>query len=310
MLSIVIPLYNEEKNVEPLYRELTTVLNSVEEKYEIIVVDDGSTDRSFDTLKKIAERDKALKIIRFKRNFGQSTALSAGFQHARGDIVITMDADLQNDPKDIPKLLAELKKGYDVVCGWRKDRKDPLFSKRIPSLFSNWLVSRMSGLKIHDSGCTLRAYKKEAIKDISLYGEMHRYIPFILAVEGNSITEIEVRHNPRKHGKTKYNFLRLLKGISDLFTLMFIEKFGTKPAHIFSSLGILMSGISSLILAYLLFIGLVYTVNINRPLFYISLILIIVGAQSITFGFLGEMIARVRYEVEGKRFYKIKEIVN
>lgn len=310
MLSIVIPLYNEEENIEPLYADLKRVLDGIGQEYEIIVVDDGSTDKSFDILKEIATKDSKLRIIRFKRNFGQSTAMSAGFQNAKGDVIVTLDADLQNDPSDIPNLLSELDKGYDVVCGWRKERKDPFFTKRLPSLFSNWLAHLLYNLKIHDSGCTLRAYRKEVVKDLSLYGEMHRYIPFLLAFEGNSVGEVEVKHSPRKYGKTKYNFLRLLKGISDLFTLIFIEKFGTRPGHIFGSLGITISAVSSLILAYLLFIGLAYNANINRPIFYISLIMIIVGIQTITFGFLSEVITRMRYDLEGKKFYKIKEIVN
>jgi glycosyltransferase involved in cell wall biosynthesis len=310
MLSIVIPTYNEEKNVKLVYIQLKSVLKDLRKKYEIIFVDDGSTDETFDILKKLAKTDRNLKIIRFKRNFGQSAAISAGFQKCRGDVIISMDADLQNNPSDIPNLLKKLD-NYDIVCGWRKKRNDPLVSKRLPSLLSNWLASKLTDVRIHDFGCTLRAYKKQVIQDLCIYGEMHRYIPAIAYQYGYSIGEIEVKHNPRKFGITKYKTNRLFKGLSDLLTIAFIERYGMKPAHLFSSLGIISFVLGSLVLLTLIFISLIYWgTSIIRPALYVSLILILGGIQFVTFGLLSEMITRVRYEMGGKKFYKIDRTVN
>ncbi|MDI6825957.1 MAG: glycosyltransferase family 2 protein [Candidatus Aenigmarchaeota archaeon] len=309
MLSVVIPAYNEEENIKLLYGKLKQVLDKLKQKYEIIFVDDGSEDKTFSVLSKLAKLDRKLRIIRFKRNFGQSAAISAGFQHAKGNIIITLDADLQNDPSDIPKLLENLSKGYDIVCGWRKKRKDPFFTKKLPSTFSNWVASKLTGLKIHDFGCTLRAYKKEVVKDMDVYGEMHRYIPALARLDGYSVTEVEVKHHSRKRGKTKYNIFRIFKGLSDLVTLVFIEKFGTRPGHIFISAGVLSGFVGFLILSGLIIHQKIYNVpTIVRPLLYISIIMMFGGVQFVTFGILSEMITKLRYEIKGK-FYKIKEII-
>lgn len=312
MLSIVIPTYNEQENVRLLYTKLKNVLNRLKIRHEIIFIDDGSTDKTFKNLKEIASKDKSLKIIKFKRNFGQSAAISAGFRHAKGDVIITLDADLQNNPADIPKLLNKLNKGYDVVCGWRKKRDDPFFKKRVPSAISNWLASKITGLKIHDFGCTLRAYKKRVIKDLEVYGEMHRYIPALAKIEGYSVAEVEVSHQRRKKGRTKYNILRIFKGMSDLITLTFVEKFGTRPGHIFSSLGIFISFFGFVLLSYLIILDrLDPSFNLpNRTLLFVSILMMLSGIQFITIGVLSEMITRVRYEIEDKKFYKIKEIIN
>jgi len=310
MLSVVIPTYNEEKNVKPLYSQLKKTLDGLKQKYEIIFVDDGSTDRTFSILKQLAKKDKKLKIIRFKRNFGQSAALAAGFNYAKGNVVITMDADLQNHPSDIPKLLKKIDKA-DIVCGWRKKREDALFSKRIPSFISNWLARKLTKVKIHDFGCTLRAYKREVIKDLDLYGELHRYIPALAKAAGYSVAEVKVKHSARKYGKTKYKFSRLFKGTSDLLTLIFLERFGTRPAHIFNSIGLLSFGLGSLILLALAVNTLVYWgTSIVRPTLYLSIILILGGLELVTLGLVSEMITKLRYDLEGKKFYKIKEIIN
>jgi len=310
MLSIVIPAYNEEENVNLLYDKLEKVLRNLDGKKEIIFVDDGSNDRTFKFLKQISARDKSVRVIRFTRNFGQSAAISAGFKECKGDVVVTLDADLQNDPEDIPKLLKKLDEGFDVVCGWRRKRKDPFFSKKIPSLFSNWLASKMTGLKVHDSGCTLRAYRKPVVKELNLYGEMHRFIPALAMLNGYSVAEVEVKHNPRKFGKTKYKMLRLFKGLSDLITIAFIERYGARPGHIFTSFGVSISAIGSVALLYLLVDGLLHWVNIMRPAFYISILLVMAGIQFITIGILSEMITRVRYEVSGRKFFNIREKIN
>ena len=312
MLSIVVPTYNEEENVRPLYTQLKETLNQLKTDHEIIFIDDGSSDKTFNILEELASGDKFLKVIKFKRNFGQSAAISAGFRYARGDVIITLDADLQNNPADIPKLLKKLEEGYDVVCGWRKERDDPLFRKKIPSNVSNWLASKISGLEIHDFGCTLRVYRKEVVKDLKLYGELHRYIPALAKNDGYSVTEVEVSHQRRKKGKTKYGISRLFKGTSDLITLSFIEKFGSRPGHVFSSSGMLVFGLGILLLASLVAYD-IYDPSFNLPnrtLLFISILMLLSGIQFITIGVLSEMITRIRYEVMNKKFYKIKKIIN
>ena len=310
MLSVVIPAYNEERNVKPLYKALKKTLDVLHQKYEIIFIDDGSTDNTFLILKQIAKKDKRVRVIRFKRNFGQSAGLAAGFDYARGNIVVTMDADFQNHPSDIPKLLRGLDKA-DIVCGWRKERKDALVSKRIPSWISNFLARRLTKVKIHDFGCTLRAYKKEVIKDLEIYGELHRYIPALAKAAGYSVTEMVVKHSARKHGRTKYRMNRLFKGVSDLLTLTFLERFGTRPAHLFNSFGLLSFFVGSAILLTLVINTLIHWgTSIVRPLLYLSIVLIFGGIQFITLGLISEMITKLRYELAGKKFYKIREIIN
>src|SRR3990172_6272450 len=235
-LSVVIPLLNEEKNLPELYKRMNKAISSYSK--EVIFVDDGSTDNTFNILKQFHEKDPDVKIIRFRRNFGQTAALSAGFDHARGDIVITMDGDLQNDPEDIPRLLEKINAGYDVVSGWRANRSDPSISKKIPSRISNWLAGRLTGIKLHDSGCTLKAYRSDVIKNIRLYGEMHRYIPAVANWIGASFTEEVVEHHPRRFGKSKYGISRTIRVILDLITVKFLQSFSTRPIHAFGSPGL------------------------------------------------------------------------
>ncbi len=307
-ISIVIPAYNEEKSIPELYYELSSVFKVMEKPYEIIFVDDGSTDSSFDLMEDIYSRDKEVKVIKFRRNFGQSSAILAGFDHAEGDIVITMDADMQNDPKDIPKLLEKINEGYDVVSGWRADRKDPFMSKKLPSKLSNWLARKMTGVNIHDSGCTLKAYKSRALRNLELYGEMHRYIPALLARKGFRITELKVTHNPRKFGKTKYGIRRLFHGLLDLINIKFWNQYSKRPLHFFGLMGISQLLFGFLIGAYLLVLKFIYGQGIaDRPLLLLSVLLLILGIQFIIFGLMSDILIKVYYT--GRKSYDIEKYI-
>lgn len=295
-MSVVIPVFNEGESIPHLAKSLKFVLDSPKTNYEIIFVDDGSTDNSFALLKSFHEDDEHIKIIKFRRNFGQTAALSAGFEYAKGEIIITMDADLQNDPEDIPLLLKKINEGYDVVSGWRADRKDPL-TKKISSKFSNWLARKLTGIDIHDFGCTFKAYKRECIDDLELYGEVHRYIPALVAWKGFKVGETKVKHHPRKYGKTKYNIWRLLKGFLDLINIKFWTQYSTRPLHFFGILGIIQFLVGFLIGVYLTILKLFFGHSLaDRPLLLLSTLLIILGIQFVTFGFLSEILIRVYYE--------------
>jgi len=309
--SIVIPVYDEEQNISPLYLSLRPVLDKIGDEYEIIFVDDGSRDRTFEELSRTAEKDTHVKVIKFRRNFGQSAALAAGFEHATGDTVITMDGDLQNDAEDIPKLLEKLEEGYDVVCGWRKDRKDHFFRKKVPSKFFNWLASRTSGLNLHDFGCTLRVYRKDVVRNLSVYGELHRYIPALAASKGFKVDEVAVKHNPRRYGRTKYGAGRLMKGLLDLLAIRLLEKYLARPMHLFGMLGFLSTIAGVVIAVYLATLRLVYNVSISdRPLLLLAIVLIISGIQFIVVGLIGEMLTRYQHEYGGKKFYEVEALVN
>lgn len=309
--SVIIPVYNEENNLQPLYSKLKPALDELKKTYEIVFVDDGSDDTTFQKLFKMASEDPQVKVIRFRRNFGQSAALMAGLDNASGKILISMDGDLQNDPQDIRLLIAKLDEGYDIVCGWRKTRKDSMISKKLPSLFSNWVASKLYGLNIHDFGCTLRVYKKEATKDLLIYGELHRYLPAIIASKGYKIQEVEVTHNPRLFGKTKYDIRRLLKGTLDLLSLYIIERYLTRPMHLFGTLGTLSILGGTFIGAYLSILRLLYGTSISeRPLLLLAVLMIIFGAQFLVLGFIGEMLARLRFEVDRESLYDIKSKLN
>ena len=249
--SVVIPVCDEEENIAPLYTRLKPVLNNLGSGYEIIFVDDGSKDKTFDEISQIAKEDPHTKVIKFRRNFGQSAAVAAGFEHLAGDIVVTMDGDLQNSPEDIPKLLDELKKGYDMVCGWRRNRMDSLIGKKVPSRIYNWLASKMSGAKLHDFGCKLRVYKKEVVKNLCIYGEMHRYIPALAAWNGYVVGEVEVSHQRRRYGTTKCGVTRILRGSFDLLTFFFLARYFARPMHLFGTLGVLSTGMGILVCVYL-----------------------------------------------------------
>jgi len=311
MLSVVIPAYNEEENIPILYEKLKKVLDGLGEDYEIIFVDDGSTDGTYQRLKQLAEKDSRLKVIRFKRNYGQTAAMSAGFEHAKGDVIITLDADLQNDPEDIPLLLEKLKEGYHVVSGWRKDRKDPFLSRKLPSMVANWLISKITGVHLHDYGCTLKAYRAEMVKDLELFGDMHRFLPALTKRRGAKITEVVVRHHPRMFGKSKYGIGRTVRVLLDIMLVKFLNEYINKPLYMFGSVGFLLLGLGLFSLFYLIFLKLFLEESIGRrPLLILSVLLILAGIQLISTGLLAELLVRIYYRTKDTKPYVIQEKIN
>jgi glycosyltransferase involved in cell wall biosynthesis len=311
MLSVVIPAYNEEENVPILYEKLKKVLDGLGQDYEIIFVDDGSTDGTYQRLKQLAEKDSRLKVIRFKRNYGQTAAMSAGFEHAKGDVIITLDADLQNDPEDIPLLLEKLKEGYHVVSGWRKDRKDPFLSRRLPSMVANWLISKITGVHLHDYGCTLKAYRAEVVKDLELFGDMHRFLPALTKRRGAKITEVVVRHHPRMFGRSKYGIGRTVRVLLDIMLVKFLNEYINKPLYMFGSVGFLLLGLGLFSLFYLIFLKLFLEEPIGRrPLLILSVLLILAGIQLISTGLLAELLVRIYYRTKDAKPYVIQEKIN
>jgi glycosyltransferase involved in cell wall biosynthesis len=309
-LSIVIPVYNEEENVEPLVREITSVMESLAKRYEIIIVDDGSRDRTFARLAGLRRKTPHLCAIGLKRNFGQTAALAAGLSHARGEVVVLMDGDGQNDPADIPAMLAELDRGADLVCGWRFQRRDALFSRRLPSMIANWLISRTTQVELHDYGCTLKAMHKEVAAHLKLYGEMHRFIPAIAYERGARIAELKVNHRPRLRGTTKYGIGRTFRVILDLLTVKFLISYSTRPAHVFGPIGVASVGLGLVIAIYLSVQKFIYNQDIGaRPLLLLGVLLIFIGFQFITMGLLGEMLARTYHESQGRPVFAIREIL-
>ncbi len=309
-ISVVIPVMNEEGSLEELYSSLKGVLGKLGRSYEIIFIDDGSRDGSFKVLKNLAEKDKDILVIRFRTNFGQTAALSAGFRYAKGNIIITLDADLQNDPEDIPELLRKMEEGYDVVSGWRKERRDKLLTRRIPSFFANKIISKITGVYLHDYGCTLKAYRREIVKNIDLYGQMHRFIPALAKWVGASIGEVEVKHSPRRHGRSKYGLSRTITVILDLITVRFLLSFSTKPIQIFGFLGFISGAIGLIIGIVLVIQRQLFMIPMgNRPMLFLAVLLIFVGMQFISIGLLGEMQVRTYHESQNKPTYVVKEIL-
>jgi len=309
-LSIVIPVYNEEENVEPLIEEINMAVRPLGKPYEIVVVDDGSRDATFSVLAGLRERESHLRVLRLKRNFGQTAAIAAGLAYAEGDIVVLMDGDAQNDPKDIPALLGELKKGNDLVCGWRSNRQDPFFSRRLPSMIANLLISWTTQVKTHDYGCTLKAMRRDVAKNLKLYGEMHRFIPAIAYERGARVTELKVNHRPRLRGSSKYGIARTLRVILDLLTVKFLISYSTRPSHVFGLLGITSGGLGFLIAVYLTFEKLAYHRAIGgRPLLLLAILLIFIGFQFITMGLLGEMLSRTYHESQDKAIFVVAEFL-
>ena len=309
-LSVVIPVYNEAENLEPLYRELAVQCPKLGRTYEILFIDDGSKDDSFAVLKGIQKRDKKVKVIRFRKNFGQTAAMSAGFDYARGEVIITLDADLQNDPKDFPLLLSKIEEGYDIVAGWRRRRFDKFLTRRLPSIMANWLISRITGVKLHDYGCTLKAFRHEVVKSIKLYGELHRFIPAIASNIGVSIAEVAVNHRPRIHGKSKYTIFRAVKVVLDIITVKFLLSYSTKPLQIFGLCGLISGGIGGILLLILGYQRLILKVSMaNRPLLLLSILLTILGIQFITLGLLAEIMVRAYHEAAGKTTYFVREVL-
>jgi len=308
-LSVVIPVYNEEENVQLLHERLKNALDPLNQEYELLFVDDGSTDRTLPFLEEIQAQDNKVVVLSLRRNFGQTAAFAAGFDFSRGDVVVTMDGDLQNDPADIPKLL-ELIKESDLVSGWRKKRKDPFFSRRLPSMMANWLISKVTGVKLHDYGCSLKAYRRDVIKNLKLYGEMHRFIPAVASWYGVRVAEVETVHHPRMRGKSKYGISRTVKVVLDLITVKFLQSFSTKPIQFFGPFGILSGFLGFLILLYLSADKVLFGKDIGgRPLLLLGALLIIVGIQLIGMGLLGEMLVRVYHESQKKPIYVIKKIL-
>ncbi|MBI5492930.1 MAG: glycosyltransferase family 2 protein [Deltaproteobacteria bacterium] len=308
-VSIVIPVFDEEESLPHLYKSIKEVMDGLKRGYEIVFVDDGSRDNTFKVLESIQKKDPAVVVVSFRRNFGQTAAMAAGFEYANGDIIVTMDADLQNDPKDIPKLLETIK-GHDVVSGWRKNRQDKFLSRRLPSMIANGLISKVTGVYLHDYGCTLKAYRKEVIKNVRLYGEMHRFIPAIASWVGASITEVETTHHPRKFGKSKYGISRTVRVILDLITVKFLQSFSTRPIHAFGPGGLALGFLGFFIALFLSFEKLFMGKDIgNRPLLILSVLLIILGVQLVVMGLLGEMLARVYHESQDKPIFTVRKVL-
>lgn len=309
-VSIVIPTYNEEPNIEPMYEEIMAGVAGRFRDFEVIFVDDGSTDGSFERLRALNEKDGRIKVIHFRKNFGQSTAISAGFDYCHGDVVVTLDGDLQNDPADIPMVVEKVMEGYDIVNGWRKDRKDKFVTRKIPSMLGNKLISFITRVKLHDYGCTLRGFKKEVVKNLTLYGEMHRYIPAIASKMGIRSTEIPVNHRARKYGKSKYGLSRTFRVILDLISLKYLLSFSHRPLQIFGGLGVLMMGtgfISGLYLTYVKFIE--KQAIGGRPLLFFTVLAIFLGVQLITLGLIAEMLTRIYHEGLKKNVYSVRETI-
>jgi len=308
-VSVVIPLYNEEENVRELHHRLKEVLDTMGTDYEVLFIDDGSTDSTLALLQEIQSRDSNVVVLSLRRNFGQTAAFAAGFDYSRGDIIITMDGDLQNDPHDIPKFI-EMMKNNDLVSGWRKKRKDPFISRRLPSIMANWLISKVTGVNLHDYGCSLKAYKRDVIKNLKLYGEMHRFIPAVASWYGVRIAEVETTHHPRLRGKSKYGISRTVKVVLDLITVKFLQSFSTKPLQFFGPIGLFSGALGFFISLYLAMGKLFMGRDIGgRPLLLLGALLIIVGIQFIGMGLLGEMMVRVYHETQKKPIYVIKKVI-
>ena len=309
-LSVVIPLHNEEPNVAELHRELTAALGAWGRPYEIILVDDGSTDGTFGVLKALQAGDPHVRVIAFRRNFGQTAAFAAGFAHARGRVIATSDGDLQNDPRDLPMMVDLLDDGHDIVCGWRRERRDPWLTRRLPSNLANWLISRTTGVQLHDYGCSLKVFRGEVVRSLRLYGEMHRFIPAIASEQGVRIAEVEVNHRPRRFGASKYGLSRTVRVILDLFTVKFLLSYSTQPIQIFGPPGLLMGTVGLAITAYLGYLRLFAGQGIgDRPLLLLGILLIFAGMQFLTLGLLAELQARTYHESQDKPIYAVREIL-
>ncbi|MCC6537543.1 MAG: glycosyltransferase family 2 protein [Bryobacterales bacterium] len=310
MLSIVIPIHNEEPSILPLYDKLTAVLRRVGRPYEIVFVDDASKDRSFDLLANLVETDARLRVVRLRRNFGQTAALAAGFDEAQGDIVISLDGDLQHDPEDIPALLEKIDEGFDIASGWRKHRVDNAVSRKIPSRIANWLMSKASGVELHDFGTTFKAYRAEILKDINLYGELHRFIPALASFYGARIAEVPIRNVPRAAGESHYGIGRTFRVMFDILTIKFLLSYFTRPMHFFGKLGLLGLRAGGAILAYLLVFKLLggQIMVQHGPLMVAGGLLLLSGLLMFSTGLLGEILMRVYFESQGRRIYAVREV--
>ncbi|MBT3337385.1 MAG: glycosyltransferase family 2 protein [Anaerolineae bacterium] len=311
-LSLVIPVYNEEETLLLLFDAVYQALASLSCSWEVVLVDDGSQDESLSVLKTFAEKDvEHIRVVAFRRNFGQTAAIAAGIDHSQGDVIVLMDADLQNDPADIPMLLERLDEGYDVVSGWRKDRKDNTLTRTIPSNIANGLISKVTGVHLHDYGCTLKAYRREVITGFRLYGEMHRFIPVFAHSVGAKLLEVPVRHHPRRYGVAKYGLERTVKVVLDLFTVKFLLTYSAKPIYLFGGTGIGLIGLSAFLLLFLFIRRVFFQVAVlGSPLFQMGAMFFILGFQSILMGLIAELQVRTYHESQRKPTYTVKERVN
>lgn len=310
-VSVVVPIYNEVESLPHLIEAIASTMITAQLSYEIICVDDGSTDGSPILLKQLAQSRTDLRGILLRRNYGQTPAMAAGFNYAQGKVIVSLDGDLQNDPADIPLLLAKLDEGYDLVSGWRKNRQDAALTRLLPSKIANWIIGRVTGVKIHDYGCSLKAYRSELLADMNLYGELHRFLPALAFIEGAKIAELEVRHHARKFGRSKYGLWRTFRVLMDLLTIWFMKKFLTRPMHVFGLLG-LFSMISGIVLGgYLTYVKLALGETIgHRPLLILAVVLLLAGVQLFSFGLLAELLMRTYHESQGKPIYRVREVVD
>ncbi len=310
-ISVVIPLLNEEESLPLLYGELDEVFSAMNESYELIFINDGSTDSSAEVLAGLHNSDDHIVVVNFRKNFGQTAAMAAGFDYAQGDIIIAMDADLQNDPHDIPKLVAKIDEGYDVVTGWRYDRKDTFINRRLPSIIANKLISKTTGVSLHDYGCTLKAFRREVIKNVQLYGEMHRFIPALASGVGMKFTEVKVNHRARQFGSTKYGISRTVRVILDLLTVKFLLSYATRPIHIFGFMGLLSGGCGFAIALVMTIQRQFFGMGLaDRPLLLLAILLIILGFQFISMGLIAELQARTYHESQNKPIYYVKDVLH
>jgi glycosyltransferase involved in cell wall biosynthesis len=308
-LSVVIPIRNEEASLVELHREITDALTAWGRSFEIILVDDGSTDQSFEIMAKLQAMDPRVRVIRFRRNFGQTAAFAAGFDYARGRLIVTSDGDLQNDPRDIPAMVDMIDRGNDIVCGWRMDRKDALVSRRLPSMIANSLISLVTGVRLHDYGCSLKVFRADIVKGLRLYGEMHRFLPAIASEQTSSIAEMRVNHRPRKHGRSKYGIGRTVRVVLDLMTVKFLLSYSTRPLQFFGLLGGIIGLTGAAISGWLAYQRLIGAESLaNRPLLLLGILLIVTGVQLVTIGLVAEIQARTYHESQNKPTYRIREV--
>jgi glycosyltransferase involved in cell wall biosynthesis len=308
-ISVVVPMRNEAPNVSQLYRELAASLDTFGRPFEVVAIDDGSTDETFERLAAIQANDPRLRVIRFRRNFGQTAAFAAGFTYARGRYIVTMDGDLQNDPNDIPAMIEQLERGPDIVAGWRKDRKDPFLNRRLPSIIANAVISFATGVRLHDYGCSLKVFRAEVVKSMKLYGEMHRFLPAIAAEQGVVIVEQVVNHRPRVHGRSNYGISRTIRVLLDLMTVKFLSSYSTRPLQMFGGVGLALGSAGMLVCAWLAYVKFVHHEGLaDRPLLLLGVLMILGGIQLVMTGLLGEMLSRTYHESQNKPTYVIREI--
>jgi glycosyltransferase involved in cell wall biosynthesis len=306
-LSIIIPIYNEEQNLLPLLEEITSVLKATGRSYEIICVDDGSRDQSYEILRELSRKFASLIVVQLRRNFGQTAAMQAGFDAAQGRVIIPMDADLQYDPADIPKMLDRLDEGYDIVAGWRANRQDRFINRRLPSIIANWLISSTTKVQLHDYGCTIKAMRRELVKELKLYGELHRFIPALASLVGARICEVKVNHRARQHGQSKYGIGRTIRVILDLLTVLFMRSYITRPIQVFGLAGLTLGGAGLLICSWLVVQKFLYNVALaERPLLLLGVLLILMGVQLLSLGLVAEVVARTYHEAQNKPPYYVR----